>query len=88
MVTDSLVSKVAASIGRAAFLAPEIEISPSNGWPPRMSNLSTEHNYQAVIQRETALSFPIPRVYRSGLIRREYPCPFSRQGLYKQSDVA
>ena len=36
----SSVSRVAARMGRAAFFAPEILISPCNGAPPLMTNLS------------------------------------------------
>src|SRR5690554_912221 len=41
MVTGSSASKVAARMGRAAFLAPEIRISPFRGGRPLIRSLST-----------------------------------------------
>src|SRR5690606_3248569 len=38
--TVSAVSRLAHRMGRAAFLAPETEISPFRRWPPEMRNLS------------------------------------------------
>jgi hypothetical protein len=39
-VTGSLVSSAAQSSGNAAFLAPEMAISPQSGTPPAISSLS------------------------------------------------
>lgn len=56
-VTVSEVSKVPARIGKLAFFAPDIEISPSSRVPPRMSNLSN-----AVSDLTRRLQFaPFPR---------------------------
>jgi hypothetical protein len=47
-VTGSEASSVPASIGKAAFFAPEIAISPSRRTPPSISNLSISEPQSAL----------------------------------------
>ena len=69
--TGPSASRVAASIGNAAFLAPEMRISPSRGVPPVMMSLSIRGGPEVLAERRGSKRRP----RRPGPPQAQFPSP-------------
>ena len=92
-LTGPSASRVAARIGSAAFLAPEMRISPSRGVPPVMMSLSMQDAPAVLagrrgqgtfihLRRTTKAPFTLQRKVQS----EEYGCPKAMDSRLRGND--